>query len=149
MNKYYLAYGMNTNLESMSKRCPNAISLGKVVLENHKLLFRTFCDVKPSPNQHIECALWSITPQCERSLDMLEGYPDFYGKKEVTVWHGNKKIKAMIYYMKDLHNLNPPSEYYLNTVVEGYYNHNMAITPIVDALEEFVRNRDHEHYCRN
>lgn len=146
MNRYYLAYGMNTNLDGMARRCPAAVSLGKVILKGHKLVFRTFCDVQVDPNFDIECALWSITPECERSLDRLEGFPDFYGKKEVTVSFKGKKIIAMIYYMKDLHNFNTPSEFYLNSVVEGYYNHNMKITPIVDALEDLARKQEYAYY---
>ena len=148
MNKYYLAYGMNTNIEGMAVRCPNAISLGKVILDDHKLVFRTFCDIKPETGNSIECALWIITPQCEQSLDRLEGYPDFYGKKEVSVIYKNKPIKAMIYYMKDIHSLSAPSEHYLNSVVEGYYNHNMKITPIVEALEDLARKQEDEYYSR-
>jgi len=148
MNKYYLAYGMNTNLEGMSRRCPAAVSLGSVVLTNHKLMFRTFCDIQYKIGHNIECALWVITPECERSLDKLEGYPDFYGKKEVTVKFRGKEIKAMVYYMKDLHGLNSPSEYYLNNVVEGYYNHNMKISPIIEALEELAGKQEDEYYFR-
>ena len=39
MNKYYLAYGSNLNLEQMSRRCPTARVVGKAQLENYRLAF--------------------------------------------------------------------------------------------------------------
>ena len=136
MKTYYLAYGMNTNLSGMAVRCPMAESLGKVTVPGHKLAFKTFCDAVVSPNDTMECALWLITEQCEKSLDALEGFPDFYGKKEVEVVYKGKIIRAMIYYMTDHYGFGPPSEGYLNMVVEGYHSHNIPIMQIVQALED-------------
>jgi len=134
--KYYLAYGMNSNLYGMEQRCPKARSLGKVTLPNHKLAFRTFCDVVEVPGETMECALWSITDECEKSLDRLEGYPNFYGKKEVKVNHDGRIIRAMIYYMKDLHEHRWPSRHYLDMVIEGYEDHDISLYQITDALGE-------------
>ena len=61
---------MNTDLSSMSVRCPDAVSLGKVKLKNHKLVFKQFCDVEKEHNSLMECALWSITDACEDSLGL-------------------------------------------------------------------------------
>ena len=137
--KYYLAYGMNTNKDSMQVRCPAAESLGKVTLKNHRLTFQRVCDAEYQPGASMECALWTITDECERSLDLLEGFPDFYGKKEVTVdWQG-RKIRAMIYYMKDFYGYEVPSEYYLNTVTQGYFQHDMPIMQIIESLEDLSK----------
>lgn len=143
---YYLAYGMNTNLMGMAQRCPNARSLGKVVLHNHKLVFRQFCDAEFQKGHSMECALWYITDDCERSLDRLEGYPDFYLKKEVDVVWQNKKIKAMIYYMADRYAPSLPSEYYFDMVLQGYKSHGMHFKPLYNAIE-YVRNvQNHMEY---
>ena len=133
---YYLAYGMNTNLEQMHWRCPAAKSLGSVVLRNHKLAFKGCCDVVHTEDSVVECALWDITPACEEALDMLEGYPNFYGKKEVKVKYKNKTIRAMIYYMRDVDKLSYPSSSYLKMVTEGYMDHDMSIDQIYRAIEE-------------
>lgn len=139
IRKYYLAYGMNTNKSSMSLRCPQAVSLGKVSVPGHKLAFRHFCDAVASPKDSMECALWSITEDCERNLDALEGFPDFYRKKEVAVEFQGRTVLAMIYYMNDsYYQPSAPSEGYLNTVVEGYTEHSMPIMQIVSALEELT-----------
>lgn len=135
---YYLAYGMNTNLSSMAVRCPAAKSMGAVTLKGHRLAFKYFCDVVADPDSQMQCVLWNITDDCERSLDATEGYPNFYGKKEVDVMYGDRKIRAMIYYMAGNDELAMPSESYLNMVVQGYSEHNINIIQIVTALEELT-----------
>ena len=136
--KYYLAYGMNTNLDSMKQRCPKAISLGSVILPDHVLKFKGCCDVEHSIGQDMECALWLITDECELSLDMLEGYPSFYNKTTVYVEANGEIIQAMIYYMNPGHQLGIPSQYYLDMVVDGYDDHNMNVSQIEAALEEVI-----------
>ena len=128
---YYLAYGMNTNLSSMATRCPAAQSLGKITLPGHKLAFKYFCDIESAVDREIECVLWNIT-------DATEGYPDFYGKKEVDVTHNGRKIRAMIYYMTGRDQPAQPSESYLNMVTQGYSEHNINIMQLVTALEELT-----------
>ena len=136
---YYLAYGMNTNLSSMATRCPAAQSLGKIKLPDHKLSFKYFCDIESAVGQEMECALWNITETCEKSLDVTEGYPDFYGKKEVDVTHNGRKIRAIIYYMTGRDQSAMPSESYLNMVTQGYREHNINIIQLVTALEELTK----------
>lgn len=134
--KYYLAYGMNTNLSSMAFRCPAARSLGKVELKNHKLAFKLYCDAVKQHGASMECVLWTITDACENSLDRLEGYPHFYKKKEVSVKHNNKTVRAMIYYMPSEFELATPSQSYVDTISTGYEEHDISTEQIIKALEE-------------
>lgn len=136
--KYYLAYGMNTNIDSMKIRCPRATSLGSVILPNHTLRFKGCCDIDYTPGQDMECALWLISDECEFSLDLLEGYPYFYDKKTVTVNANSEKIQAMVYFMTPGHKLGIPSQYYLDMVVDGYHDHNMNVSQIESALSEIL-----------
>jgi gamma-glutamylcyclotransferase (GGCT)/AIG2-like uncharacterized protein YtfP len=137
MKTFYLAYGMNTNVQQMAWRCPKARSLGKVTLDKHRLAFKNFCDIIKDPIASMECVLWEITPECEQALDRLEGYPTFYGKKEVDVKFKGRKIRAMIYYMTDEHYATGfPSEHYLKMVSEGYVEHDIGTEQIIKALEE-------------
>lgn len=135
--KYYLAYGMNTNLAEMANRCPNAISLGKTMLVDHTFKFKYHADAEYARNRVMECALWSITDECEKSLDALEGYPYYYDKKMVRVpWQG-KWIQAMIYFMKDSFNMPAqPNQNYLDMVIRGYHQHEMSTGIIHSAYEE-------------
>lgn len=136
---YYLAYGMNTNIQSMNLRCPDAVRLGTVNLPCHKLQFKYFCDAVYDVNSIMECTLWSITEQCERSLDRLEGYPDFYCKKEVSVEWKGKTIKAMIYFMPPGNDLDFPSESYFSCVTQGYAENKMSLDSIYTALDDVVK----------
>ncbi len=142
---YYLAYGMNTNLRSMKLRCPDAYSLGKVKLQDHCLQFKYFCDAELKPGSSMECALWSITDQCERKLDRVEGYPDFYQKKEVTVKYNNKNIRAMIYYMPPGNDLGMPNDQYFDTVCRGYRDHDMNLDSIQKALDNVLKDDQNVH----
>lgn len=143
--RFYLAYGMNTNLQQMAQRCPLAQSLGKVILEDHKLAFKVFCDAIVSPGDNLECVLWSITEDCEQALDRLEGYPDFYRKKEVSVLFNKKPIKAMIYFMTDFYEKSLPSSVYLKLVTEGYIDHKLNTKQIYSAIDEVEA---YEYYIR-
>ena len=87
----YFAYGSNINLVQMAYRCPAAQVVGPVVLEGYELLFRGnasgngVATIKPKEGQQVHGLLWRITPGCERSLDLYEGYPHLYEKESVAV----------------------------------------------------------------
>ena len=89
--RLYFAYGSNINLDQMDRRCPNAQVVGPVVLENYKLLFRSntrnagVATIRPHKGRKVHGLLWKITPECEKSLDIYEGYPRLYEKEDVTV----------------------------------------------------------------
>lgn len=135
--KYYLAYGMNTNLSGMYHRCPEAVSLGKVVLADHEFVFKHHADAEYKPNHAMECALWYITDACEKSLDALEGYPWYYDKKTVKVLWQGKEIEAMIYYMTDAFDMPAkPSQSYLDMVIQGYHQHEMNTGAVHMAYEK-------------
>lgn len=138
---YYLAYGINTNLGHMSVRCPAATSLGKVILNNHTLRFRRHADADYCPGAVMECALWNITDDCERSLDIVEAYPVYYNKKIVTVEFNRQEISAMIYYMNYRDTVEPPDQGYLNAVLEGYTQHDMSLDLVHRAHAESVKTR--------
>ena len=75
-NTLYFAYGSNINLGQMEYRCPDASVVGPVTLENYELLFRRggFATIAPKEGETVHGLLWSLTPECERSLNRYEGY---------------------------------------------------------------------------
>jgi gamma-glutamylcyclotransferase (GGCT)/AIG2-like uncharacterized protein YtfP len=118
--KLYFAYGMNTNPEQMSYRCPTARALGLAKLHHHRFEFRTHATISASRGQVVEGVLWEITPDDEAALDRLEGYPVYYGKKTVMVEHQGQHFRAMVYVMDSTMLPAPPNNYYYQTVAEGY-----------------------------
>jgi gamma-glutamylcyclotransferase (GGCT)/AIG2-like uncharacterized protein YtfP len=130
----YFAYGMNTNLAQMAQRCPRAVSLGKAVLYNHEFRFARHADIIENPEFATQGALWEITPECELSLDALEGYPTYYLKKMVNVFHNGKSVNCMAYYMTGELVDEFPSDGYLEMLFEGYREHNLDTRQIYESL---------------
>ena len=84
--KTYLAYGSNMNMDQMAMRCPNAKVLGTGTLHNWELTFRGtrregVATIEPKEGAKVGVLLWSITAECERSLDRYEGFPHCIVKK--------------------------------------------------------------------
>jgi gamma-glutamylcyclotransferase (GGCT)/AIG2-like uncharacterized protein YtfP len=119
----YFAYGMNTNTAQMAARCPKAKSLGQATLMDHEFRFARHADIIPDPEFVTHGVLWEITPDCELSLDTLEGYPNYYLKKTVRVLHNNKSVECMTYYMAGDLVDEYPSDGYLEMLMEGYKEH--------------------------
>lgn len=129
----YLAYGMNSNVDQMAYRCPSSISLGRVDVADHRLVFRGVADIVHSPGDTLQCVLWDITKDCEQALDMLEGYPHFYDKKELPIEFMGHKADAMIYYMVSQYGLSRPNQSYQRMLEEGYYAHGLDLDQIYKA----------------
>lgn len=130
----YFAYGMNTNLTEMTRRCPGARSLGAAQALNHQFEFKMFATVVPTLGVHTDGVLWDITDACEQALDRLEGYPTFYNKKQILVKHNGSVIRAMTYLMYPEEQLSYPSDSYVQMLEEGYTAHGIDLDQINWAL---------------
>ena len=119
----YFAYGMNTNLDGMAYRCPNAVSLGYAKLLEHKFRFAGPADVIKHPGSIVHGVLWDLTPECLKSLDRLEGFPHFYDREYRKVEHLGEEIEAIVYFMQPGHSDSPPSNGYYQCLREGYHAH--------------------------
>ena len=137
--KLYFAYGMNTNREEMAYRCPSARALGKAVLPGYRLEFKSFATIVPSPKETVEGVLWPITDTDESALDMLEGYPEFYDKKTVSVEHDNQSYRAMTYIMGPREHGYAPSEGYYSMVSEGYQTFGLNQRQLLDAKNRSIQ----------
>ena len=140
----YFGYGMNTNVDGMARRCPNAISLGYARLLEHKFRFAGPADVTYHPGSIVHGVLWDITPECLKSLDGLEGFPHFYGREYRTVEHMGEEISAIVYYMQPGHEESPPSDGYYKCLHEGYSEHGVPVKQIKRAVRraKFAKARD-------
>lgn len=131
--KLYFAYGMNTNQEEMAYRCPTAVPMGKAVLPGYRFEFKSFATIVPSPGESVEGVLWTITDSDEAALDVLEGYPEFYDKKTVSVEHNNQPYIAMTYIMNPREQNYPPGDGYYSMVSQGYQQFGLSQQQLLEA----------------
>ena len=102
MTKLYVAYGSNLNLEQMAFRCPTAKVYGKGEIKDYKLVFYKFASIEKCKGSKVPVGVWIIDDECERVLDIYEGYPIHYRKEMIdVVMHNGKTVKAMVYIMND------------------------------------------------
>ena len=127
MNKTYFAYGMNTNVSEMAKRCPKAVSFGRCILPNFELRFRHHADIDLVPGSTMEGVLWEITPECEKALDSLEGYPYYYNKINVVL---EDETIAMAYIMNNKGPEESPNVSYENCLIDCYLAHGLDVTKL-------------------
>ena len=124
----------------MAYRCPAAQVVGPVVLEGYELLFRGnasgngVATIKPKEGQQVHGLLWRITPGCERSLDLYEGYPHIYEKESVAVRdHAGRRLTVMAYVMTDGDRWRSPalpSEYYYQGIRAGYRQNGLPLSKL-------------------
>ena len=130
--KLYFAYGMNTNRNEMAVRCPTAVPLGRAILPGYRFEFKSFATIVPSPGDSVEGVLWTITDRDEQALDVLEGYPEFYGKRHVKVQQGMDYI-AMTYIMNPKEHVFGPTDGYYSMVSEGYQQFGLNQQQLLEA----------------
>lgn len=133
----YFAYGMNTNIEGMAHRCPQAVSHGRAYLLDHVFRFAGPADVIKHHNSYVDGVLWTITDDCLKSLDALEGFPYYYNRNLRRVWHDGRVVEALTYYMQPGHMDAPPSDGYFNMVCEGYQDHGVPLDQLYNAVEVY------------
>ena len=141
-DRLYFAYGSNINLDQMAVRCPSAEVIGPVTLNGYRLAFRAQSGVAtiiPAPSKQVKGLLWKLTPACEHSLDLYEGFPHFYYKDQVTVMDkSGKPYSVMAYIMSREFEKVPhmPGIRYYTSIAEGYKQNGMPLKYLQAALNE-------------
>ena len=140
MGKLYIAYGSNLNLAQMAVRCPSASIYAKGVLNNWELVYRgskanSHATIIRKQGSTVPVLVWDIQPKDERRLDIYEGYPNYYFKKNIMVTIEGKKKKAMVYIMNNNQLPGKPSEQYIETILQGYLDNDMDIHILNKSLE--------------
>lgn len=128
------AYGMNTNIEGMARRCPKSVSHGHAYLLDHVFRFAGPADVVKHRDSYVDGVLWAITDDCLASLDNLEGYPYYYTRNLRDVWHDGRIVQALTYYMQPGNLDSPPSDSYFDMVLEGYRDHGVPTEQLYNAV---------------
>ncbi len=115
----------------MKMRCPEAKIIGTSMIENYQLLFKgsktgSYLTIESQESSSVPVAVWSVTEADEKALDRYEGFPTFYYKKEMilpikSIQSGKtRNRKVFVYIMHENRVLGIPSEYYVETCVQGY-----------------------------
>ena len=130
--RYYIAYGSNLNIRQMRYRCPGAKPIGISAIPNYELLYKgsktgAYLTIEPKNGSLVPIAVWAVTADDEKRLDIYEGYPNFYYKKEirlpVKLASGKiRKVTAFVYIMHEERSIAIPSMTYIRTCEEGYRN---------------------------
>jgi hypothetical protein len=140
--KLYIAYGSNLNLEQMAIRCPTAHIIGTGKLKDWKLKFRgsktgSYATIEKCNGSAVPVAVWSIGQRDEFSLDIYEGYPNFYYKSKIPVTMDNGKThNAMVYIMNKEAEPGAPSLRYIRTIETGYRKNYLDLSYLIDALQD-------------
>lgn len=137
--KLYFAYGANLCHQGMAVRCPMAVPLKKLEVQNAALVFRGVADIVVRRGESVQGGLWWITGECEEALDQFEGVKHgLYVKKLLPVWRRrNGKIRyALFYQMRESRGVMPPSGHYLDTIAEGYEDFSLDVSFLDRALRE-------------
>jgi cation transport regulator ChaC len=136
------AYGSNLSLEGVATRCTDAEFVDTAVLHDWRLTFRGCADIEPHQGSKCHGVVWRCSREDMWQLDRYEGYPNFYGSEWVDVELSSGEIaRALVYVMKpsleDRASL--PSEYYLQTIVDGYAAFGLPYSALRAALERTLK----------
>jgi gamma-glutamylcyclotransferase (GGCT)/AIG2-like uncharacterized protein YtfP len=130
---YYFAYGSNLHHIQMKRRCPNCRFVKKITLKNYSLTFRSkygAADIEKKMGKKVYGALYIISKDAEKRLDVYEEYPFLY--KKMYFKYQNKKV--MTYIMTKKSKLVPPTVRYLNVIKQGYKDCKLSMKSLNAAL---------------
>ena len=133
--QYYFAYGSNLHHFQMKRRCPNCKYIKKIILNNYKLTFRSkygAADIQRAKDHKVYGALYIISKQAEKKLDVYEEYPKLY--KKMYFKHNGERV--MTYIMPKKTKLVPPTTRYLNIIKQGYKDCKINIKSLNLALSQ-------------
>ncbi|MFV0241367.1 MAG: gamma-glutamylcyclotransferase family protein [Lacrimispora sphenoides] len=140
--KKYIAYGSNLNIEQMKRRCPSATIYGTGFLNDWALAFRSmygpaFATIESNSGHEVPVAVWNIDKSAEMALDIYEGYPHHYFKRDIEVkMSTGESLTAMVYLMNKRSSPGLPSDNYIRTIYQGYLDNNLDISYLVKIVYE-------------
>lgn len=133
---YYFAYGMLTD----PRYVPDGDPIGAATLSNHEFEFRHYANVNEKSGGVVHGALWEISRELLSHLDLVEGVPYLYGRKQVPVVSNGKRYEAWVYYMtpqsKDDTKVKYPQERYIRILKRGYKKFGLPLEQIQAALKQ-------------
>ena len=116
----YFAYGANLCRAHMALWCPHSEPLVAAELSDHRLVFRVWADVVPSPGDRVPGALYEVADEDRASLEEFEDCPGLCGCLGVQVLTSQGPVDAVTYRMHGARPFAPPSLEYLALIEQGY-----------------------------
>jgi len=140
MNDYFFAYGTNISSEELQKHCEGAELIGFGMLNNYALEFRGYNDhaiahIFKKKNEVIPVAVWKLPPESRYTIDNFEKFPYLYKHEKVKAIINGKKIKGIVYILKQNLPLGIPNKEYLNSLRQAYKTASFDEYYINSALE--------------
>lgn len=136
----YFAYGSNMNPDRMNTREVHFKNMNGAILKGYRLEFNKVAKANPAkgfatiifdPDEIVEGILYEIEDEDIKKLDIFEGYPNHYDRKEITVNVNGLDVKAIVYIAQQdwIKTGLKPTQEYLNHLLsakedisESYYN---------------------------
>ena len=146
--RYYLAYGSNLHVAQMQRRCPGAKAVGTAWLEGWRLAFRgsktgAYLTIIPDRRARTPVGVWEITDEHELALDVYEGFPVFYFKREfeldmepLRASDKPRRIVGMAYIMDPARPAGVPTQRYVDVCSVGYACFGFAKEPLLRAVSD-------------
>ena len=85
--RYYFAYGSNMNLDQMGFRCPDAVVVDNVRLEDYRLAFcgrnpgNGVATILPEEGNHVDGVMWKITHAVRKVWTIMRDIPIYMEKR--------------------------------------------------------------------
>ena len=122
----------------MAYRCPDAKLVGKSEINGYELLFKgsqtgSYATIEPYKDSTVPVLVWKISANDEKNLDMYEGFPTFYYKKNLKVTVNGKTIRAMVYIMDEKRPIGIPTRHYYNILARAYQKFGFNCEILQDA----------------
>lgn len=130
MTNLYFAYGANINQDDMAWRCPAARPIGAFELRDWQLEFYNHATIEPGLGKSVHGVIWDLTPDCEQSLDMFEGYPIYYSKRS---W--DQDGHRFFFYVMNEPSAGSPTRSYIMGIADGYLQWQLPVASLGQALD--------------
>jgi len=127
----YFAYGSNLSHHQMKNiRCFGSKYLKSFYLKNYKMIFSHpnklnkfgYANVIKRKGSKVAGAIWEITKDHEKILDIYEQFPNIYHKEYFYL----RQKKIMFYIMNKYFEKKPP-KVYVDTINKGYEDCNIDL----------------------
>ena len=148
----YLAYGSNLCIGRMLERCPSAIPVARVLLNDYRLVFmenntkRIVANIVEEKGKSVYAVIYDIDDKEVPNLDRAEGFPYVYKKKYFNMSVNGIDSTATAYVM-DLTFMNiktlamvdraygKPDREYLRYIEDGYEDFVFPERYLIEALD--------------